>query len=201
MNIDPLLTKIVGSDNDMYKITVCFDEHVDESPREWSNTGILACAHRRYKIGDDKSKIGYDFASQLAVEGSWDEMEEWIRIHYDPVVLKRVYMYDHSGIALSTSPFSCPWDSGQVGFMYATRASVMENYGISVITPEFIVKTVEAFEHEIKIYNDYLQGSVYGYKIEHNSTEIESCWGFYGDPQEVMQEAESVLQSLSRKSA
>ena len=32
-----------------------------------------------------------------------------------------VYMYDHSGITLSTGPFSCPWDSGQVGFIYVTK--------------------------------------------------------------------------------
>ena len=31
-----------------------------------------------------------------------------------------VYLYDHSGLVLQTTPFSCPWDSGHVGIIYTT---------------------------------------------------------------------------------
>jgi len=201
MNIDPILTNTVNVNGCAYKISILFDEYVDESPREWSNVGILACHHNRYKLGDEESKLGYNFRSQLSVEGSWDEMEEWINLHYDPVIIKSVYMYDHGSISLSTKPFSCPWDSGQVGFIYATPELVKAAYGVEVITPETIVKCNEALEHEIKNYNRYLQGDVYGYQIEHDSSVIESCWGFYCSVEEVMEEAEAMLVSVTRKTA
>lgn len=201
MKMDPLLTKTVSVGQDTYKISVRYDEYVDDSPRDWDNLGVMACAHKRYKLGDDKNKVGYDFGSQLAVEGSWDEMEEWIKIHQDPVVIKSIYMMDHSGVTLSTSPFSCPWDSGRVGFIYVTSESVKKAYNIEFITPEIIVKAVEALDVEVSIYNRYLQGDVYGYTIEHNGTELESCWGYYTTVEEVMTEAESVLTAISRKSA
>jgi hypothetical protein len=30
-------------------------------------------------------------------------------------IIKGLFLYDHSGITISTGRFSCPWDSGQVG--------------------------------------------------------------------------------------
>jgi hypothetical protein len=35
------------------------------------------------------------------------------------LVILPLYLYDHGGITISCSPFSCPWDSGQVGWIYA----------------------------------------------------------------------------------
>lgn len=34
------------------------------------------------------------------------------------VLLMPLYLYDHSGITISTSEFCDPWDSGQIGFIY-----------------------------------------------------------------------------------
>ena len=30
---------------------------------------------------------------------------------------------------MSTGPFSCPWDSGQVGFIYVEKKKVKEEWG------------------------------------------------------------------------
>lgn len=35
-----------------------------------------------------------------------------------------LYVYDHSGVRLNTTGFSCPWDSGQVGWIVATREAL-----------------------------------------------------------------------------
>lgn len=37
------------------------------------------------------------------------------------VVILPVYLYDHSYLSISTTKFSCQWDSGQVGWIYATK--------------------------------------------------------------------------------
>lgn len=39
----------------------------------------------------------------------------------DKYVILPLYLYDHSGITISTEPFSCPWDSWQVGWIYAPK--------------------------------------------------------------------------------
>jgi len=43
--------------------------------------------------------------------------------HY---IMLPLYLYDHSGITMSTGKFSCPWDSGQVGWIYCTIEKAME---------------------------------------------------------------------------
>lgn len=201
MIIDPVATKTVVVQNSVYRIVIEYDQYLDESPREWSNVGVMACAHKRYNLGDERSKIGYDFTSQLAVAGSWEEMEEWIQDHFKPVVLLPIYLYDHSGLAVRTTPFSCQWDSGQVGFIYATSESVRENFIIDVITPEYIVRTRECLISEVDIYNRYLQGEVFSSRIEHEGEVVDSHFGFYGTVEECMQEAEAELRAQLKLTA
>lgn len=45
-----------------------------------------------------------------------------------------VYAYIHSGIALSTSSFGDPWDSGQSGYIYINKAPALEWQGGKVLT-------------------------------------------------------------------
>jgi len=46
-------------------------------------------------------------------------------------VILPLYLYDHSGITMSTSVFSCPWDSGQVGWIYASKQKFIDETGYS----------------------------------------------------------------------
>jgi hypothetical protein len=57
------------------------------------------------------------------VAGFEAAFDKWVE---DKVCIKDLYLYDHSGITISTSPFSCGWDSGQVGFIYLTRQKCEE---------------------------------------------------------------------------
>lgn len=76
-----------------------------------------------------------------------------------------LYLYDHSGLAISTVPFSCPWDSGYIGFIYSDKPGIDYKYLRSVVEE----------------YNEYLQGGVWGFVIrDSNGVEIDSCWGLYG---------------------
>lgn len=88
-----------------------------------------------------------------------------------------VYMYDHSGQTISTSPFSCRWDSGQIGWIVYARDRVRKDYGWSRITAkreDFICKyLIGVVEHHDHI----LQGNVYGFTYGGDS-----CWGFVGFP-------------------
>jgi len=53
-------------------------------------------------------------------------------------------------------------------------------------------------QSEVDIYNQYLTGQVYGYKLlDKEGSEIESCWGFYGDYNEIPKELSVKLKSAS----
>ena len=89
-----------------YRINIYYDDDA-RSPREaYDNLGTLYTAHRRYrpeKEFDDHFDIDKVFEGHI---GNFREsfLKEYIALP--------VYLYDHGGITISTSPFSCPWDSG-----------------------------------------------------------------------------------------
>lgn len=155
-------------------VKIYYDDAV-ESPREWDNLGIMACFHNRYMIGDKDHGInGDDFES-------WDEMEEYIWNELDAVVILPIYLYNHSGLAFNTTGFSCPWDSGQIGFIFTTKQKIKEFYGDVEITDEFKEKLENHLRSEIEVYEQYATGQVYYYVIYDKDGELtDSCGGFYG---------------------
>lgn len=85
-----------------------------------------------------------------------------------------VYVYSHSGATMRTSPFSCSWDSGQSGFVYCTKERALEMCGS-------VEAALEALESEVKLYDAFLTGSVFGYVVEDaEGNHLDSCWGYYG---------------------
>ena len=155
-----------------------------ESPREWSDLGTLICWHRRYRLGDshqfDSPEV---FLRSLAgVSDQSDLSMVQLREQADrKAVLLPVFLYDHSGLAMNTIGFHCPWDSGQVGFVYVTLEAVREEFGVKRVTKALREKAADILRGEIVSYDAYLGGRVYGYVIEQDGEEIDACWGFVGD--------------------
>jgi hypothetical protein len=95
-----------------------------------------------------------------------EHVEAYVNKHY---FILPLYLYDHSGITISTKPFGCPWDSGQVGFIFADRECKEYDDMLAGLTAE------------VETYDSYLTGDVYGYTIEdQDGNVVHSCWGFYG---------------------
>jgi hypothetical protein len=175
-----------------YLIRIFHDES-PESPREWDNLGTMVCFHRRYDLGD---KHGYCSGNY----DGWEEMEEAIIENENVHTILPLYLYDHSGITISTSPFSCNWDSGQIGFIYVSKDKVQKE-GIDES------KVEEYLKGEVQTYDQYLTGDVYGYKVykvttcnhghEHEE-DLDSCWGFYGE-EECISEAKGIVEYYVEK--
>lgn len=152
-----------------------------ESPREWENLSIMVCFHRDYKLGDEHDYNSKEF-------DSWDELKRKIMNDHEPVVIKPVYLYDHSGQTISTSPFNCRFDSGQVGFIFVPEQRCINEYGNT--SDESIKRATEVLDGEFETYKHYVEGEVYGFRLlekkfctckEHfDWSEVDSCWGFYG---------------------
>lgn len=99
--------------------------------------------------------------------------------HY---IILPLYLYDHSGITMNTSGFSCPWDSGQVGVIYVSIAKAKAEYGWKNMNLARRRRIEGYLKGEVKTYDQYLTGDVYGYTIEGPGGEdLDSCWGFYGE--------------------
>ena len=184
-------TKRIGK----YEIEIHTDES-PESPRtSMDNLGKMICFHGRYNLGD---KHDYDHRDY----SGWDEQKEAIIKNENVCVILPLYLYDHSGITISTSPFSCRWDSGQIGWVYVSKESVRKEYGVKRINQELIEKVTKVLEGEVETYDQYLRGDIYGYSISEVSTcelghehkeVIDSCGGFYGE-ETCMKEAEGIVE-------
>lgn len=152
------------------------------SPLEWDNLGVMACWHRRYNLGHVQPK---------------ESPQEWLKENAPKgSIVLPLYLYDHSGITISTGAFSCPWDSGQVGYIVATPAKIRECYMVKRITKAIREKATAVLKQEVQTYDDFITGNVWGYTIESvkncescgqktcGDDEIpvdDSCWGFFGD--------------------
>jgi hypothetical protein len=144
-----------------------------ESPRDWCNIGTMVCWHSRYTLGDEQPTQDPETWLENFIESTEADETSFIRLP--------LYLYDHSGLAMSRSPFLCRWDSGQVGWIYCER-------GTDGLTDEQIEKNLIG---EVEIYSKYLSGEVYGIILKDGDEEIDSCWGFYG-----LSDAESEAQEL-----
>jgi hypothetical protein len=171
------------------RLTIMYDEFCT-SPRENDNLGTFVMWHRRYSYGDEhpKSKTPEEYLEELKEEGKFEMLP--------------VYMFDHSGIAFNTGGFNCPWDSGQVGFIYITHEKIKEEFGNT--SEETIERVLKLLEAEIKELDLYARGSCYGFKLETSETcdkcdhkewtETDGCWGFITEKPE-----QAILEQLDKE--
>lgn len=163
-----------------HKIHKCYDQDPLNPRKDWDHAGTMACFHKRYDLGDeDHGLVAGEF------EG-WDDMLDHLYNKMDAVVVLPLYLYDHGGITMSTGGFSCGWDSGQVGFIFMDTKAVKEAFG--KVNENTIVDARALLEAEVKEYDMYLTGQVYGYWIEGPNCD-DSCWGYFGDDEYMIQEA------------
>jgi hypothetical protein len=103
-------------------------------------------------------------------------------------------MYDHSGITINTTGFSCPWDSGQVGIIYISRKDAIKEWGKTICTASVVQKARSCLKAEVETLDQYVTGSVYGYRVlDPEGQQTDSCWGFYGAAEDCLAEGVSVV--------
>ena len=139
------------------------------NPRtEFDNLGCMVCFHNRYDLGDKGHGYNPDDFN------GWEELKGKIEEDSAPLLaILPVYMYDHSGITISTAPFSCSWDSGQIGWIYMTEAMALDS--------DIDAEKAEAYlKGEVETYNHYLTGETYRFEKTGPDGEEDSCSGFYG---------------------
>lgn len=174
----------------MDKLTLRIEQDESpESPREWSNVGVLCLdGLKNYDLVDSGAEGFIDKA---------DDQYEYMRLARKeyPIVLP-VMAYIHGGMSLYVGEHkTCQWDSGFAGCIYATRESIKENFGYERLNEKRIEIITKAMEQEIETMNQYINGDVYGYIVEdEDGDHLDSCWGFYGY-EEAEREGKEALKS------
>jgi len=145
------------------------NDPMPENPRENEQLGTMICFHSKYDLGDETLLKSSDF-------NGWDDLENHLKNTLKATAILPLYLYDHSGLTMCTSPFSCRFDSGQVGFIYITEEVAFKEFGKNYD----IKKLTKYLEEEVKTYDQYLVGDVYGFEIIKDGEIEDSCYGFYG---------------------
>ena len=155
-----------------------------ESPDDWGDEGVFLVAfHDSFTVKRDgiaspedvvwywpKERIVQHLVEQEGYEPA-DAADEAESGHIPGYEVFPLQAYIHGGVALSLGSFSCPWDSGHVGWVLIKLSDVGD--GKARVCAEGLVET----------WNQYLSGDVWGFVItDSDGDEVGhgSCWGFYG---------------------
>lgn len=164
-----------------FKIEYWMDDY-SEDPRLWDDLSVMVCFTRNYTLGNKHS-----FSSP-------DDLHEFLKDNDKNIVYLPIYIYDHGNITIKSSPFSCTWDSGKIGYIYAYKDKLIE----SGFKDEKAM--MDYLESEIKVYDDYVQGNCYGYSIYDQDNELlDSCGGYLGAFSYVESEAKNIADYYDNK--
>lgn len=159
-------------------VVFVFNDEEPMNPRsDCDNLGTILYSSTKYTLGDKLMSKGLEGFTKFDL------------CNGEKVVSLPVYAYIHSGICLDTKPFSCPWDSGQSGIIYAKYSDIRKWFGVKNVTNKVKQKAIDCLKGEVETFSQYLSGSVYGFISYDKATgeEINSCWGIYEAPNKIVQ--------------
>jgi hypothetical protein len=177
-----------------FSLSIMEDSYPENPRKSFDNAFSLFILGKYQFWGDD----WHESCSMLKKATNIQEAEDIIRENFNVVIMLPVYVYQHSGTLVSTERFACLWDSGQIGFTFATREQVKE------IRPDWKLLTKSRKEEiksmllsEFDMFKKYIEGDVYGFVItDQDGVEIDDCWGFFGQ-ELAKEEGESQLKILT----
>ena len=185
------MTKLYMNLKTQQVIERVYDE-VPENPREWDNLGTFyTWEDRSYSPDNHSYSDPLEFLSELLSEETVYKVHDKYnntaafmndimnRLDKKGYILYPVSKYEHGNVDYS---IGCKqgWDSGTVGFIFATKKKIYECYGVNRLTGLIRNKVINEFKNELKTYTSYANGQVYGFILEDlQGNQVDSCYGFY----------------------
>jgi len=187
----------------MNKVRIVQDQY-PQDPRKDDNICLMVCRHGRYQLGDSKAKEV--LAKALDVYASdYDEIELVQKAEKAGLIFTQrpLYLYDHGNITMSTTPFSCPFDSGQVGVILVLKETIRHEFNVKrfgkKVTQRMMEMAHRHIDSEVSSYDSYISGDIYMLQFLNSKGEVEdSIGGFYGDNVELNGMLEHVSDDLKQ---
>lgn len=185
-------------------IFVTYDEHVAESPHEYSDATFAITSLYQRPIAEIAKDLG--FRDCRPFEALHEYHAALVEHMEKKTVFQPVYKYEHGGVVYATTPFSCPWDSGQVGYIYLKKDQIREFYNWKNLTQKRIKAIENRLKAEIETFSQWANGEVLARHVV--STEefenhfdsardeinlnilddLDSVWEIYGEAEKVLEE-------------
>ena len=183
--------------NEPYALMVQPDDILISPREVDEHFGTMVCFHPRYALGDhhnymDKDDflremyldtVGHDEAGMKRYERMVNIVSS--RFRHGPKTEERaideamqkvisekylmlpLYLYDHSGLAMSTESFSgraphAEWDSGQVGWIYVSKEDALKEFDADKMTGAIRQKADALMRSEVAAYDSYCMANVMG---------------------------------------
>jgi hypothetical protein len=162
--------------------------------RAYSDEEMIA-REERHNVDLEAPTSYATFLSDLRDERELEILEEMARERYE---ILPVYKYEHSGVALSTTPFRSSWDSGQIGWVFVSHEQIKENYAEEEIDEDLRETARELMKSNIDVFSTWVAGEAVGFKVEdpEEGITVDSCWGFY-DREYAMERAKSSAERIA----
>jgi|TARA_Y100000034_G_scaffold70796_1_gene85367 hypothetical protein len=160
MTSDDFVSAIEANQIESYEhhgatVAIYQDDDPGNPRTDWDQAGTMWCEHGRYDLGDKDARLVLeDAVASLAKstdhpdyqdmeDFNWGDNADLVEAAVNlGIVILPLFLYDHSGITMSCAPFSCPWDSGQVGVIFMTPEAGKEWEGNSSRQPAGLLHPV-----------------------------------------------------------
>ncbi len=139
----------------MVEVEIDYVRYPLDPRKNYCNMSYMVCWHKNYNLGDEHS---------FKEPAKFDKWLEKKTAKGEEYVCVPLYLYDHSGITISTTPFHCPWDSGQVGWAVIFKEQFKDKTDWELKAKKQIIK-------EVKEYDSYITGNVFVCQI----FEVKKC--------------------------
>lgn len=142
------------------------------NPRQrWDFVGTMICWHTHHLLGDAHR---------------YQDPETYRRAVGHDILELPLYLYDHSGLTVQTTPFNCVWDSGQVGWIYVQRRKALAAFERKRLSPRLREAIFNRLRSEVALYDQWLRGDVWRTEIRDSSNNLlDGCSGYYGEDQAI----------------
>jgi hypothetical protein len=181
-----------------YTLTVEYDDCGFNPRTDFDNLGTMVFEPSRHGIEGDKHNYKFGNSERtMTREQAMAKVEREIIKNENPAIILPVYAYVHGSVTISTTPFSCPWDSFQAGFIFIPKDNLKEEYKVKKISKKLKEAMTGRLVSEVKTYDDYLKGDRFSYVIkDEDGNVVDSCGGFLGGEDYCRRKGESALKYL-----
>ena len=160
-------TEVWLKDGTVYMVSIDSDSDT-ESPRTWDNFGTLLLWGKSSHCSD----IDPTLNDGRKVSDFWTDPQDFLQYHpAKSWLILPVYKYEHGSVAYNTTGFSCSWDSGQVGYIFASKEAAIKEFGVNNCTKSVREKALACMASEVATFGAWANGQCYSYTVESGSLE------------------------------